>query len=322
MNRTLAVWLTLLAGSSCLSAAEAPALPGAKPVPRMQAVPLPHDQVSFERDGVEIARYHFGPDLRRPFVFPILGPLGRPLTRMGHPHDPITHSHHNSVWISHADVDGVPFWPDQKAGQITVDRIEELGDGAEAAFLITQGTWRRPEGGGALLRERRRVLAKLLPEKEWLLAIDLQLFADGKAVTLGKTPFGMIGVRMAKTIGVTDGGGTIRNSEGGVDESGVFWKRARWVDYSGPIATGVAEGVTLLDHPSNPNHPTVFHVRDDGWMGASLTFDGPRVVEPGKPLRLCYGLYVHGGLPSREALEGRWKEFSTFTPLAEPEAKR
>ena len=77
MDRALSVWMTLLATSCCLSAAEAPALPGAKPVPRMQAVPLPHDQVSFERDGAEIARYHFGPDLRRPFVFPILGPLGR-----------------------------------------------------------------------------------------------------------------------------------------------------------------------------------------------------------------------------------------------------
>jgi len=27
------------------------------------------------------------------------------------------------------------------------------------------------------------------------------------AVTLGKTPFGIIGVRMAKTIGINDGGG-------------------------------------------------------------------------------------------------------------------
>jgi hypothetical protein len=44
-----------------------------------------------------------------------------------------------------------------------------------------------------------------------LLAIDLQLEAPGNtAVELGETPFGFIGVRMARTIGVNDGGGTIR----------------------------------------------------------------------------------------------------------------
>jgi hypothetical protein len=51
---------------------------------------------------------------------------------------------------------------------------------------------------------------------------------------LGKTPFGFIGVRMAKTIGVHDGGGTILNSEGALDEKEVFWKHAKWAVYSGP----------------------------------------------------------------------------------------
>ena len=83
-----------------------------KPVPRMQAVPLPRDEVSFQRDGEEIARFRFAQDQRRPFIFPIIGPSGRSLTRMGHPHDPITHSHHNSVWFSHQFVGGVNFWGD------------------------------------------------------------------------------------------------------------------------------------------------------------------------------------------------------------------
>src|SRR5437762_298693 len=77
------------------------------PVPSMQVVPQPYDQASFQRDGNDLTRYHFGPTLRRPFLFPIMGASGRSLTRMGHPHDPIGHSHHNSFWISHHDVDGV-----------------------------------------------------------------------------------------------------------------------------------------------------------------------------------------------------------------------
>jgi hypothetical protein len=58
---------------------------------------------------------------------------------------------------------------------------------------------------------------QVLDNAEWLLLIDTQLEAPANApVTLGQTAFGLLGVRMAKTIGVNDGGGTIRNSEGQV----------------------------------------------------------------------------------------------------------
>ncbi len=287
-----------------------------KPVPRMQAVPLPYEQVSLQRDGQELARYHFGPGLRRPFVFPLVGPAGRSLTRMGHPHDPIGHSHHNSVWVSHNDVNGVNFWGDQgkNLGHIAHQKIEGLIDADDRAGLTALNAWVDEGSKKTLLLERRRVQVQALEQGEWLLLLDLQLEANKEPVTFGKSPFGLVGVRMAKTIGVNDGGGTIRNSAGRVDEKEVFWRPAKWVDYSGPITAKDAEGITLLDHPGNPNHPSVFHVRNDGWMGASLSFAGPHVLQPGQPLRLCYGLYVHAGQPPAEVLERRWGDFAK-TPL-------
>jgi hypothetical protein len=294
---------------STVAWAAAESAPEPKPVPLMQAIPLPESQVSFQRGGVELCRYHFAPNQHRPFVFPITGPGGRSLTRMGHPHDPESHSHHNSVWISHADVNGISFWDDRGKGRIEQRRVERFDDGPESASLVAVNAWMAGTNR-VLLSERRLTTVHTLPDKEWLLIVDVELDAVPGDVTLGKTPFGLIGVRMAKTIGVHDGGGRIRNSEGGVNEAGCFWKPARWVDYSGPIASDAAAGITLFDHPANPNHPGVFHTRDDGWMGASLTHGAPLVLRPGRSLRLRYALFVHAGMPSVETIQRQWEAFA------------
>ena len=300
------VLLAFLMGTNA-PAQEAPLTP--KRVPHMQVIPMPYHQASFQRDGVEITRYHFGPGLHRPFLFPVIGPSGRSLTRMGHPHDPESHSHHNSVWISHNDVDGTSFWSDSGGGKIRHKRIIKYEDVGERSTIVTENEWVTNEGK-VLLLETRRVTVLLLPNSEWLLIIDMEFKAKDKPVTLGKTPFGMIGVRMSKTIGVNDGGGRIRNSEGAVNEKEVFWKRAKWVDYSGAITNEKLQGITLFDHPDNPNFPTYFHVRNDGWMGASLTFDGPRKIQPNEPLHLCYGLYIHSDMKASDAIEAMWKQFT------------
>ena len=228
-----------------------------KPVPQLQIVPGPYEQISFQTRWRGDCPLSFRPSLRRPFVFPSVGPAGLSLTRMGHPHDPESHSHHNSVWISHNSVNGVSFWDDRAKGKIVHQRIEALDEETGGAYVLSTNAWVDEATEKTLLTERRRTSIQLLEKSEYFLVIDLELSCK-EQVTLGKTPFGIIGVRVAKTIGTNDGGGTIRNSEGKVDEKDVLWKPARWVDYSGPIKTDVIEGVTLMDHPSNPNHPTVF----------------------------------------------------------------
>lgn len=304
------VFLTFLMGTNTRAQE---ALPKPKPVPRMQVIPMPYHQASFQRDGVEITRYHFGPGLHRPFLFSVIGPSGLSLTRMGHPWDPESHSHHNSVWISHNDVGGVSFWSDSGGGKIRHKRIIKFEDFGERSSIFTENEWLTNESK-VLLLETRQVTVLLLGNSEWLLIIDMEFKAKDSTVTLGKTPFGMIGVRMAKTIGVNDGGGRIRNSEGAVNEKEILWKRARWVDYSGAVTNKNLEGITLFDHPDNPNFPAYFHVRNDGWMGASLTFDGPRKIQPNEPLHLRYGLYVHNDIKAKDALETKWKRFTEIRP--------
>jgi hypothetical protein len=290
----------------------------------MQVVPLPRGEASVEWEGREISRYYFGPELYRPFLYPLIGPTGKSLTRMGHPRDPNGHSHHNSVWVSHHDVGGVGFWNDASSskGRIVHQRVLQYEDADDEALIQVVNAWKDDEGRGkTLLEETRTMRFQPGDRRQWLLVLDIVLAAPKEPVTLGKTNFGLVGVRMAKTIGVHDGGGTIRNSEGAVNEPQVHEKSARWCDYSGPIAReeppgprldrpAATAGITLLDHPSNPNHPTVFHVRDDGWMGSALTFDAPRTIEPGAPLKLRYGLWVHSGVPEAGQIDAQFDQFA------------
>ncbi len=253
--------------------------------------------------------------MRRPFLYPVLGPSGQALTRMGHPHDPVSHSHHNSVWISHNAVDGTDFWADN-GGTIETTHMTRLEDADDHAALELRALWKNKEGV-PLLQENRRVTLTPLGAALWRVDLEMELACAKDPVPLGATAFGFLGVRMAKTIGVHDGGGRILNSEGGLNEAGCFRKPARWVDYSGPVTASEDEGVTLMDHPQNLHHPVEFHVRNDGWMGAATTFRNAHLIEPGTPLRLKYGLLVHTSKTGPGEMQAEWERFSqsAFRPF-------
>ena len=330
---------TLLA---CHAFAADPALPGAKPIPRVQAVPLPHDQTSFQLDGRELTAIHYSPQDFRVFWHPILSSKGVSLTRMGHPHDPLTHRHHNSVWLSHANVNGLDFWGEyqpEKQGRIVCKGVPREGymDSDEAAAMLMENHWIKDADKSVQLIELRRTEVRPLKgASSWLLLVDLRYSAPkGKPARIEPSFFGLIAVRMAKSVGVHDGGGRILNSNGQINEAEVFRKPAQWVDYSGRITNeedGFA-GITLMNHPINPQNPTPFHVRDDGWMGACLVPDVRRatqkpdsavlapaapaiVVTDDAPLRLRYALWVHDGIIEQAAIQ---QQYEAFTALPLPE---
>jgi hypothetical protein len=306
--------------------ARAAAVPEQRHFARTQAIPLPDHEVSFQFNERELGRYRFGPQLNRPFIYPVIGPSGRTLTRMGHPGDPYTHSHHNSIWISYAKVNGVSFWEDhgKDTGRIVQQQTSDLIDGDDRAGILAKGAWLQGSGQ-PLLQESREVWAYPLTAGEWMLVFDLLLKPESGDAVFDKAGFGPIGVRVAKSLSVYFGGGVIRNSEKSEGEAAVFRKPARWVDYSGYIAPGVIEGLTLFDHPLNPDHPSPFHVREDGWMGAMLSTERAIVATAAKPLHLRYGIYVHSRMPETAQLDAQWNQFARLDlhpPYGPPKSER
>lgn len=318
---------------TCLSLAVPVALfaqlPSAKPISRVQALPLPHHITSFQLDGRELTACHYDPQDMRPFWYPIRASKDVSLTRMGHPHDPLTHSHHNSVWVTHNSVNGLDFWGDHAKNQGRIINVEISREGYEdtdelASMRMVNHWISEADKSVQLIEVRRTEIRPLDGARSWLMIIDLEYTTPkGKTTTFGATGFGLVAVRVARSIGVHDGGGRILNSEGLVNEKVMFRLPARWVDYSGRITNeddGFA-GITLMNHPMNPHNPTAFHVRDDGWMGACLSLDNPIEVTEAKKLRVRYALWVHDGVASQEQSEAQWQAFAQM-PVANLEVKK
>ena len=269
-----------------------------------------------------VTSYHVGPapsaaspEIRRPFLYPVIGPDGVGLTEFGKPHDPtLSHAHHYSLWVAHHSVNGKSFWG-ESVGVIANEQLELQEDGPVFCRVVQKARWMADEKD--VLRERRRVTLYHTPPEFRLIDIDLELTPAGQEpVTLGKTTFGFLAARVAQPMTVFDGGGEITNAAGDRTEQGAHLKRAAWIDQSGPVAPHKWGGVAILDHPSNPNHPTAWHCRNDGWAGAAFNMDGPRTIQASETLRLRYRVVLHRGNAKDGAVAKRFEEYS-----AQPEAR-
>jgi hypothetical protein len=267
---------------------------------RCELLPLPDDQVAFLHQGTEMARWHFDPKYPRPFFYPFNGPSVVSLTRMGHP-GAQNHDHHRSIWFAHAKVEGIDFWSENTKARIRQKHWLAYEDGDEESILATSLGW-YDEAGKELIDHE--LVAASSPDGDGGQFLEIQITlrpgADRDTTTLEKSNFGLLAVRVAKSLSHHFGGGQLTSSEGTRGEEAIFEKTAAWMDYSGPVTSGtgperktVLEGITFYDHPGNPRYPTPWHVRSDGWMGASFCQRDPWTIEAAKPLVLRYLLHAH-----------------------------
>ncbi|MCE9561537.1 MAG: PmoA family protein [Planctomycetes bacterium] len=262
---------------------------------RCTLIPIPDHQVSFQIDGAERLRWHFGALYPRPFFYPLIGPAsGLSLTRMGHPGDP-SHDHHRSIWFAHEKVSGVNFWSDATTSRVRQKQWLAYQDGDDEAVMAARLEWLDGHDPRPLMEQDLFAAVLPGPERETLLEIQTSFRPTADQLEFGKTNFGFFAVRVAKAISAFFGGGVLTNSTGATGEPAIFGKAAAWVDYSGEQPGGFKEGITYFDHPSNAGHPTTWHVREDGWMGASACFGGPRTTTQKEPLKLRYLLHAHRG---------------------------
>lgn len=274
-------------------------------------------QYIFRHKDQPVASYRWKDgDIRRPFFFHLHAPGGRQLTR-NHPpvagKDATDHdTFHPGLWMSFGDVNGQDFWRNKarvwKEGEglsrgdplLFSEQLTFIGtDDAEEGKQENSVRFHHSDGGYLLIWQARfRAVSK-----------DL-VFGDQEEMGLG--------VRLHTDLTVK-AGGTIRDSEGRVNEKGVWGKTASWCAYFRTFATGdKAEhaGVAIFADPGN-FRPSWWHVRDYGLMvanpfGRNAFTRGEKsavVVKKGESLTLRYGILLFSQTGKEPRLEEGHKQF-------------
>jgi len=290
--------------------------PPAGPVKNAVQITEAQNHFSVAIDGKPFTDYWFGPRDDRPYVRPFFLPVkaadGTGVT--SDQYGQKEHPHHQSLWVGQGDVNGTDHWSLEsknppKQRHLRFEKVE-------VDTAIEDLEWEGKDGQ-PILKERRTMRFRTWEDESRGIEFTLEFTPLHGPVTFGDTKeAGLVSVRMAKQIAAHP---TLTNSTGATGEKATWGKPADWCDISGKI-DGKEYGICAMDHPSNPRHPTRWHVREYGLMGANpfglSYFDkapkhtGDFKMEPGKTVTFRYLVVVHNGDPIAAHLEEKYQHFA------------
>ncbi len=274
------------------------------------------------------------------YFYPLIGPGGVKMTRAwpmedaaGEEHD---HPHHRSLWYAHGAVNGIDFWsepastkePKTNLGKIEHEKFLEVKGGEKEGVIRDQLRWVAPDGTVPLTSvQTLRVFQS--GENERRFDFEVSLTAGDKEAVFGDTKEGTMALRVAESMRLKEaknqppGQGHMVNSER-IRDGEAWGKHAAWVDYSGPV-DGKVVGITIMDHPKNPRHPTRWHARDYGLFAANPFCEqemdksqpkgaGEFKLPASQSVTFRYGFLLHEGGAEQAKIADAFAAFARTAP--------
>jgi hypothetical protein len=283
------------------------------------------DRLRIEVNGQFFSEYHYK-EVSRPFLYPIAGPGGLNMTRnfpmkADVPGEERDHPHHRSLWYAHGLINGHDFWAEgKKSGRTEHEKFLEIKSGPREGVIRSRNKLVAIDGSVVATEDFTIRIHARAPAP--MIDFDVTVHASNSELTFGDTKEGTMAIRVAESMRLKQrnkaGEGRIVNSEG-VRDGATWGKRAKWCDYHGPV-NGKTVGVAIFDHPSNPRHPTWWHVRDYGLFAANPfglhDFEkqpagaGDFKVAAGQSVTFRYRFYFHEGDEKQGQVAEQYKAYA------------
>ncbi len=292
------------------------------------------DRVRVEIGGQLFTEYIFK-GTPKPYLYPIIAADGTELMRhypmkKNVPGEVSDHPHHRSLWFTHGDVNGLDFWGESggaKQGKIVSEKVATAG-----GKILASNKWVGPDGT-VHLTDKTVITARAVAGGR-ILDYEVTLIAPAdKPVVFGDTKEGSMAMRLPlwmtpphsysgadKKKVQHEGLGTIINDSGQTNDA-TWGKKSEWVDYYAP-KDGKVYGIAMFDHPSNPRHPTWWHVRSYALFAANPfgqhDFEnlkdqpkaGDMTIPAGGSVTFRWRFYFHMGDEKTAKIAERFKDYA------------
>ena len=260
------------------------------------------EELRITRDSGAPVLTHRLPAAARPTFHPIVAPDGKGvMTEDKPPH----HPWQQGLYTGFNLVNGIGFWRNEaKDGSFAPRLISTPRIEGGAAVWALRNPWTHPDGTLMLTEEQHWSL--VADEKSFTLDLDWRL-AAAIDIEIGQFMAGGLFLRMPWR---PETGAHALNSEGQHDLTAEK-QRARWVAVAMPlVGREDAAGMAILDHPSNPFHPTTWRVDNEYGISPSRVIAGSWQISKGTVDRYRFRIRVFCGDIVGESVEQAWQAFA------------
>lgn len=250
----------------------------------------------------------------KPYASKLFSPGGAEVLR----DSPSDHKHHHALMFA-LSAGKINFWEEVPGAGVQRPRSVKLlrpatREGTRRAGLAQELDWVDPATNRTLVDEQRTVEVLQSPDPGATLLSWTTQLAPGaeEPVSLGGSHYFGLGIRFTESM---DKGGRFFNAgnlEGEVVRGTERLTPVRWCAYTADAGNGLVT-VALFDHPSNLRHPARMFTMTApfAYLAGTLNlWKEPYTLEPGRMLKLVYGVAVWDGTVEPDRVESLYRNWA------------